>query len=404
MLFRSGPQEKTDEYRSGAGNGVGPDGKTLLVAKSVQLTSMQSTPADIGEWVSKIRSAEKAAGKRVVYEYILDNEPGLWSTSHRDVHPEPMSYDELLERTIAYASAIRKADPDALIAGPASFGWWEYFYSTVDHDKGFVLKPDRRAHGDEPLVAWYLRKLAEYEKRTGIRLLDVLDVHFYPQADGVQFPDGKGGDGDGKTDEATNALRYRVTRSLWDRTYTDESWIKDKMYLIPRMKELIAKNYPGLGLQIGEYNFGAEQHPAGGVALAEGLGRMAQEGVDHAYYWTAPGKNTPAYWAFRAYTNYDGKGGRFSGAILPSTSAPGTALYASRSANGKKWVLIALNFSTTETKPMQIALKGCSAFTSRKVLVSKGETSGFAVGEISPDAEGLRTSLPPTSISVIELQ
>ena len=401
----AGPQEKTDEYRPGAGNGVGPDGKSLLEAKSPTLTSVQSTPADVGQWVAKIRAAEKASGKRVVYEYILDNEPGLWSSSHRDVHPAPVSYDELLERTIAYATAIRKADPEALIAGPSSFGWWEYFYSAVDHDKGFTLKPDRRAHGDEPLIAWYLRKLAEHQKRTGVRLLDVLDVHFYPQADGVQFPDGKGGDGDGKTDDATNALRYRVTRSLWDRSYKDESWINDNVYLIPRMQELIAQNYPGLGLQIGEYNFGAEQHPAGGVALAEGLGRMAQGGVSHAYYWTAPAKGTPAYSAFRAYANYDGKGGRFAGNIVPSSSSPGTSLYASRSADGKKWVLIALNFSAAATKPMQISLKGCGTLGTAKSYVSKGDQGGLWEAPLAlPAGDVLTASLPPTSVSVIELR
>lgn len=405
-VAKAGAQEKTDEYRPGAGNGLSPDGKTPLPAGDPTLTSVQTTPADIGEWVSKMRAAEKAAGKRVVYEYILDNEPGLWNTSHRDVHPAPMSYDELLERTIAYATAIRKADPDALIAGPASFGWWEYFYSTVDHDKGFTLKPDRRAHGDEPLLAWYLRKLAEHEKKTGVRLLDVLDVHFYPQADGVQFPDGKGGDGDGKTDEATNALRYRVTRALWDRAYKDESWINDEVYLIPRMKELIAQNYPGLGLQIGEYNFGAEHHAAGAVALAEGLGRMAQGGVSHAFYWTAPAKNSPAYWAFRAFTNFDGRGGRFLSTLVPSSSPPGTSLYASRSADGKKWVLIALNFSAREAKTLSLNMAGCKPMGSELHATYTGEASGFVRGGgmLSPaSAAAIPLVLPPTSVTVFEL-
>ena len=96
-----------------------------------------------------------------------------------------------------------------------------------------------------PLIAWYLQKLAEHEKKTGVRILDVLDVHIYPQADHVQGPDGSGGDGGGETDRKTNDLRFRTTRSLWDREYEDESWIKEAVYLIPRMKDLIAQNYPG---------------------------------------------------------------------------------------------------------------------------------------------------------------
>src|SRR6185369_12470474 len=114
---------------------------------------------------------------------------------------------------------------------------------------GFNAKPDRKAHGDEPILAWYLKRLAEHEKKTGVRLLDVLDVHIYPQGEGVQFTDDEGGDGAGKTDRATNDLRFRTTRSLWDRQYKDESWIDDAVYLIPRMKDLIAQNYPGLAFQ-----------------------------------------------------------------------------------------------------------------------------------------------------------
>src|SRR5690606_6026297 len=190
-------------------------------------------------------------------------------------------------------TAVRKADPEALIAGPAEWGWPGYFYSGKDAKAGFRLKPDRRAHGDEPLLAWYLKKLAEHEKKTGVRVLDVLDVHIYPQADGVQGPDGQGGDGGGETDRKTNERRYRVTRSLWDRGYKDESWINDAVYLIPRMKEIIAQSYPGLGFQIGEYNFGAEQHEAGAVALAEVFGRFALFGVSHAFYWTWPKKPKP---------------------------------------------------------------------------------------------------------------
>ena len=118
--------------------------------------------------------------------YILDNEPSLWWTNHRDVHPEPLSYDELVQRTIDYGTAIREADPEAVIAGPAEWGWTNYFYSPKDQAAGpLVLRPDRRAHGDFPLVAYYLKALAEHQKKTGVRVLDVFDLHAYPTADNV---------------------------------------------------------------------------------------------------------------------------------------------------------------------------------------------------------------------------
>lgn len=406
-------QDKTDPHRGQCGNGKKPDGKSSFdPPKDPSPWQAKITPEDIGEWVAKIKAADAKRGKRVVYEYILDNEPALWSTTHRDVHPDGITYDELLEKTIAFGTAVRKADPDAVIAGPAEWGWPGYFYSGKDAKAGFTFKPDRRAHDDQPLLAWYLRKLAEHEKKTGVKVLDVLDVHIYPQADGVQNGDDDGGDGGGNTDRQTNELRLRTTRSLWDRDYLDESWIgqqaKDdnengRVYLIPRMKELIAKNYPGLGFQIGEYNFGAEHHISGALALAEALGRFALHGVSHAFYWTYPKKPKPAYWAFRAYRNYDGAGGHFLDTIVPSSSPSGTSLFASRDESGKKWVLVALNFSADRPFDANIALEGCAPPSTIKSFVYTGAPQGMTPGDAKIEGAAIKAKLPPSSLSVFEL-
>jgi hypothetical protein len=228
-------------------------------------------------------------------------------------------------------------------------------------------------------------------------------VHIYPQADNVQGPDGHGGDGGGETDRKTNDLRFRTTRSLWDREYVDESWIKEAVYLIPRMKDLIAQNYPGRGFQIGEYNFGAEAHPAGGVALAEVLGRFALNGVSHAFYWTYPKKGTPAYWAFRAFRNYDGNGGHFLERIVPTSSPSGTSVYASRDESGKKWVIIALNFSSDRPEDASIELKGATSPGALKSFVYTGGEQGFVAGDAKLEGTSLKTKLPPYSITVMEL-
>lgn len=407
-------QDQTDPHRSHCGNGKKPDGKSLLEPpKDPSLWQARITPEDVGAWVAKIKAADQKRGKRVVYEYILDNEPALWDTTHRDVHPDGITYDELLEKTIAFGTAIRKADPDALIAGPAEWGWPGYFYSGKDAKAGFRLKPDRRAHDDQPLLAWYLRKLREHEKKTGVKVLDVLDVHIYPQGEGVQNADEEGGDGGGKTDRPTNELRLRTTRSLWDRDYADESWIgrqhvddneNGHVALIPRMKDLIAQNYPGLGFQIGEYNFGAEQHISGALALAEALGRFALHGVSHAFYWTFPKKPKPAYWAFRAYRNYDGEGGRFLDTIVPSSSPSGTSLFASRDESGKKWVLVALNFSADRPFETNIALDGCTAPTAIKSFVYTGSPAGMTSGDAKIEGTSIKAKLPPYSITVFELR
>lgn len=386
-------QQAFDEYRTNAGNGLGKDGKPLRPGSPMH-TSIASTPSFVANWVTAIRAHEAKAGKEVSL-YFLDNEPMLWNETHRDVHPNPVSYDELLEHTIAYASAVKKVAPDALLAGPAEWGWTGYFFSAVDKNAGFMLKPDRRAHGDTPLVEWWLTKLTEHEKKTGTRLVDVLDWHFYPQGQGI------GIGASGATDPETNARRIRSTRALWDPRYVDESWINEPIRLIPRMRELVNTFAPGLRLAIGEYNFGAEKHLSGGLALAEALGRFGQEGLFAAWYWTYPIDASPAFWAFRAYRDFDGKGARFEDWSLPTiSSARDSSLFAARSADGSRMTLIALNLSPTDNLEGSIKLNGCPAPTSQRVFSYVGDVRGFTQKE-TPLGAGYR--LPAYSITVIEL-
>ena len=185
--------------------------------------------------------------------YFLDNEPALWHTTHRDVHPEPVSTDELMDRTVRYGGAIRRSYPDAPSPAPPRLDRLFYWRRTSPTDPPQL---DRRRHGDLPLMVHYLRTLREHEAKTGERLLDVFDLHYYPQADGVWGPNGS-------TDAETSALRIRQTRGLWDPSYVDESWIKEPVMLIPRMKAWVDEHYPGRELSIGEWSFGGEHHMSG---------------------------------------------------------------------------------------------------------------------------------------------
>lgn len=392
-VSKFGPQQATDQWRPDAGNGLDKDGKPLRPGPPSQ-TSTPADPAFIQKWVEAIRADDQKNGGRSVRMYILDNEPSLWSGNHRDVHPDGVSYDELLDRTVRYGSAVRAADPEAQIAGPAEWGWSGYLFSAKDLETGATLRPDRRAHGDVPLIPWYLSKLRDHERTTGTRLLDVLDVHFYPQGQNVYGS---------AADTATAALRIRSTRSLWDPTYKDESWIADTVRLIPRLKEWIAENYPGLRLSIGEYNFGGEQHVSGGLAQAEALGRFGSEGLDYAFYWTFPPENSPAYWAFRAYRDFDGHGGHFLERSLPTKATEAVSLFASRDEAGKHLVLVALNLDPATGADANIELNGCAPLqkTRRYVYTARSQKLG-ADGE--QEGGALAASLAPYSITVFDLE
>jgi len=206
---------------------------------------------------------------------------------------------------------------------------------------------DRTAHGNVPFGEWFLKKLHEYETANKTRLLDYFDNHIYPQASDVFST---------KTDEATNVTRLRSTRSLWDPTYIDESWIKDmgdpndKIMFIPRMQKMIASNYPGTKTAITEYNWGALNTLNGALAQADILGIFGREGLDLAALWDAPDVNNPWSYAFRMFRNYDGKGSMFGETSISAVSADQDKLsaYAStrRSDNALLTIFINKDHST----------------------------------------------------------
>lgn len=393
-----GRQGAMDPQRAHAGNGLHPDGSELT-AGSPTRTSVPMRPEDMGTWVKTIRARDRQNRRRSVHYYLLGNEPMLWNSTHRDIHPEPVTYDELLERTIAYGTAIRKADPEAVIAGPSVWGWPAYFFSAADGKAGFWRKPDRRAHGDVPLLDWYLQQLRAHEKRTGTRILDVVNVHFYPQGNSV-YSD--------KDDPVTAALRIRSVRGLWDPTYKDESWIDANIELLPRLKRIIDENYPGLGVSIGEYNFGGEAHMSGALALAEALGRFGQYPYfEAAFYWAYPPEKSPAFFAMMAFRDYDHKGGRFLEYSLNVASDDQISLFASRNKQRNKIVAVVLNPSPLQGVAAEVAFNGCgTAAEARAYQYTSKQNDIMRVPENGLQWEPQRAvvTLPAYSITVVELQ
>src|SRR5690349_22159358 len=99
---------------------------------------------------------------------------------------------------------------------PRRWGWFAQFYSGYDQQNGAGASgSDYNTHGQTYYYPWLLQQLHAYQQSTGIQLLNVLTVHYYPQ-------DGTGGNDDSS---ATQLLRNRSTRSLWDPSYVDQSWI-----------------------------------------------------------------------------------------------------------------------------------------------------------------------------------
>jgi hypothetical protein len=237
-VAKYGAQQWTDPYHPDCGNGVRPDGSNITGNDPAD-TSIAIGPGFVQNWVSYLVSHYGAANQGGVRYYNLDNEPMLWHITHRDVHPNPVGYDEIRDLTYQYAAAIKAADPGAQTLGPVVWGWTAYFFSGLDSAPGgswWLNPPDRTAHGGVPFTTWYLQQMQAYQQQHGQRILDYLDLHYYPQASNVALaPAG---------DATTQVLRLRSVRSLWDPNYVDESWINEPVRLIPRMRDWVNQIIP----------------------------------------------------------------------------------------------------------------------------------------------------------------
>ncbi|MEV6551089.1 glycoside hydrolase family 44 protein [Streptomyces sp. NPDC051597] len=354
-IAKYGPQQDTDaQWRPDCGNGKKPDG-TLIKGNDPAETSTPAGPDFVKGWVQHLKSTYGAADSGGVRFYDLDNEPDLWSGTHRDVHPTGAGFDELRDSTYATAAAVKDADPTAQTLGPVGWGFNSLIYSGLDQqvcgEQGgscWSNPPDAAAHGGAQFAPWYLGKMKEYQQAHGRRILDYFDEHIYPQQSGVS------GSAD---DTATQALRLRSTRQLWDPSYVDESWINQPIQFIPRMRSLVDQNYPGTKLAISEYNWGALDHIDGGLAEADVLGIFGRQGLDLATLWSPPKATDPGAYAFRMFLNYDGHGGTFGDTSVRAASADQDKLsvYAAERSGDHATTVMVINKTTGDlTAPVSL--------------------------------------------------
>jgi len=113
-----GPQQKVNPYvhpivngkQTDAGNGRTPDGKpiTLTHDQILRIHTPNSPPLQ-GAWVRHLVAKFGPASKGGVPIYELDNEPGGWNNTHRDIHPGGTGHDELvITRATAFLATARR--------------------------------------------------------------------------------------------------------------------------------------------------------------------------------------------------------------------------------------------------------------------------------------------------------
>ncbi len=308
--------------------------------------------------------------------YSLDNEPDLWGGTHPRIRGDATgssgngpTYAEMLTRTKDFADAIKDVDANAIVFGPVNYGWL-----------GMVnLQNASDAGGFGDFHTYYLQQLAAAEITYGHRLVDVLDVHWYPEATGggVRITD------DGYS-AALVAARLQAPRSLWDPTYTETSWITSSgssggpIQLFPRMQAKINAHYPGTKIAVTEYYYGGGDHISGGIAQADVLGIFARENIFAATLWKLGStQHSFIYGGFEMFRNYNGTNGSFGDTSIraDNTNVANASVYASvDAANPNRMVLVCIN-KTASAQTAGIQVTHTVRFNTAEIYVLTGGSS-----------------------------
>ncbi len=388
-----GPQQRVNPYvhptvngvRTDAGNGRSPDGKPLppLTRDQILRTHRPNSPSFQREWLRHVVGTFGPADHGGVAAYELDNEPGGWNNTHRDIHPGPTGHDELVGRSLAYAAMVKGVDPSAMVIGPGDF---------VMHYQSDGKPGDGKAeHEGLGQGSYYLRSFRrDAEAHGGRRLLDSFDEHYYPFAQ------------DGSTPDTV----IEQTRSLWDPTYVERNWYgkyHGAKAVLTNMHRWVDAEYPGTKVSISEYGWGDPKDPNAALAEADVLGIFGRERVALACLWTSPKAADAMADAFRLYRDYDGHGGTFGDTQVSATSADqGTvSVYAAVRSGDGTMTIVAIN-KTDGPLTSRVGVRGFKSATAFRCVFDGHGLTAAALPAIT--AQGFDADLPSKSALIVVLR
>jgi hypothetical protein len=329
---------------------------------------------------------------RIVY-WNMDNEPEIWSGTHDDVMKTQLPAEEFMQRYFKVAKAARAKYPDIKLVGPVPANEWQWF-----------RWGDGSSTGYKPWLEFFIRRIAEEEKASGIKLLDVLDIHFYP----------------GESD-ATNCLQLH--RVYFDRNYVypgangvktaNGGWDNNinKEYIFARCNDWLIK-YKGAnhGVTFGvtETDIGSNNPNVQALWYASTMGEFMKNGVEIFTPWSWKVGMWETLHLFSRYnkTNY-----------VQATSQDETyvSAYPTVNADADSMTVVLINRHQTEKKMVNLNFSGIilqnraynmytlSNLTSTETFVSRTNNK-LAKKDVTVSQNQITVELLPLSINSIILK
>ncbi len=326
----------------------------------------------------------------------MDNEPEIWNGTHDDVMPTQLSAEAFMQRYFEYAKQARARFPEIKLVGPVTANEWQWYNWATP-----ITGADGRRYC---WLEYFIKRIGEEQARSGIRLLDVLDVHFYPgvtaPASIVQlhriFFD--------TTYANPEANGVRAVNGGWDTSITQE-------YIFGRCQQWLDKHLgSGHGVTFGltETDIPITNAPVASVWYASTLGEFMKRGVEILTPWSWQ----PGMWeVLHLYSRYN----YATSVRADSDDETNVSAYASIDDNTGNSRVVLVNRALTASKSTSVSLANLALADgnySTLQLANLPSTETFlshtsnalVAGSVNVVGNQFTISLPPLSITSVHLQ
>lgn len=264
----------TGQNLAGGGTPDPSGGSKALVDGDIDLFSKpwpaDSSVAILNHWFG---ANGKGFNKNQFQYWSMDNEADVWDGTHGWAMPTLISASAFMDRYIELAKKAKAIDPDIRLCGPVTTSEWQWYKWSNENI---------RVNGT--YYCWFeyfIKRCADEEKASGVRVLDVFDIHHYPYAptdnDALQnhriFYD--------KSYNYPGANGLFTINGGWDTS-------SKKEYVFQRVNDWLTKYFGanhGITLGLSEWSPGPNEPNLASVIYATHLGTFANNGIEYFTPW-----------------------------------------------------------------------------------------------------------------------
>ncbi len=259
----------------GQPNTAKPDGKALVEGDVNLYTEEWPADSTVGILKHWFGQGGLSLNKEQFLYWNMDNESDIWNGTHDDVMKNGQILSSaFMDKYIEVAKKAKALFPGIKLCGPVTTSEWQWFKWG---NEGITINGKYYCW-----LEYFVKRCADEEKASGIRVLDVFDIHHYPYCPTVN-----------------DALQNH--RAFYDKTYIypgangvktiNGGWdtSQNKVYIFQRMNEWLDKHFGaghGITLGLSEWSTGSDDPNVASVVYASHLGLFANNGVECFTPWT----------------------------------------------------------------------------------------------------------------------